>query len=30
MTDRELVQKAIEMQNFSYCPYSGFTVGAAL
>ena len=30
MTDRELVQKAIEMQNFSYCPYSGFSVGAAL
>ena len=30
MTDRELVQKAIEMQNFSYCPYSGFPVGAAL
>lgn len=30
MTDRELVQKAIEMQNFSYCPYSDFPVGAAL
>lgn len=30
MTDRELVQKAIEMQKFSYCPYSGFPVGAAL
>ena len=30
MTDRELVQKAVEMQNFSYCPYSDFPVGAAL
>lgn len=30
MTDRELVGKAIEMQNFSYCPYSNFPVGAAL
>ena len=30
MTDRELVQKAIEMQKFSYCPYSDFPVGAAL
>ena len=30
MTDRELVQKAVEMQNFSYCPYSNFPVGAAL
>ena len=30
MTDRELVQKAVEMQNFSYCPYSNFSVGAAL
>ena len=30
MTDRELVQKAIEMQAYSYCPYSGFPVGAAL
>jgi len=24
------VQKAIEMQKFSYCPYSDFPVGAAL
>ena len=30
MTDHELVQKAIGMQNFSYCPYSDFPVGAAL
>lgn len=30
MTDRELVRKAVEMQNFSYCPYSSFPVGAAL
>ena len=30
MTDRELVQKAIEMQEHSYCPYSNFAVGAAL
>lgn len=30
MTDRELVQKAIEMQKFSYCPYSNFPVGAVL
>ena len=30
MTDRELVQKAIDMQKFSYCPYSDFPVGAAL
>ena len=30
MTDRELVQKAIEMQEHSYCPYSNFPVGAAL
>ena len=30
MTDRELVEKAVEMQEFSYCPYSNFPVGAAL
>ena len=30
MTDRELVQKAMEMQKFAYCPYSKFPVGAAL
>ena len=30
MTDRELVRKAVEMQEFSYCPYSKFPVGAAL
>ena len=27
---RQLVEKAIEMTNFSYVPYSNFTVGAAL
>ncbi|MDD7579465.1 MAG: cytidine deaminase [Treponema sp.] len=27
---RQLVEKAIEMTNFSYAPYSKFTVGAAL
>ena len=27
---RQLVEKAIEMTNFSYAPYSSFTVGAAL
>ena len=30
MTDRELAAKAMEMQNFAYCPYSNFPVGAAL
>ena len=30
MTDRDLVQKAIEMQAYAYCPYSNFPVGAAL
>ena len=30
MTDQELVQKAIEMQKFSYVPYSHFPVGAAI
>ena len=30
MTDRELVQKAIEMQKYAYCPYSNFPVGAAI
>lgn len=30
MTDQELVQKAMEMQKFSYVPYSHFPVGAAL
>ena len=30
MTDRELVAKAMEMQNLAYCPYSNFPVGAAL
>lgn len=30
MTDRELVEKAFDMLKLSYCPYSGFPVGAAL
>jgi len=30
MTDLELVEKAFEMLNYSYVPYSGFPVGAAL
>ena len=30
MTDLELVQKAVEMQGYAYCPYSNFPVGAAL
>ena len=30
MTDRELVDKAIDMLNYSYVPYSGFPVGAAI
>lgn len=30
MTDRELVEKAFEMLKYSYVPYSGFPVGAAL
>ena len=30
MTDQELVRMAMDMQNYSYCPYSGFPVGAAL
>ena len=30
MTDRELVAKAVEMQEYAYCPYSNFPVGAAL
>ena len=30
MTDQELVHRAIEMQKFSYVPYSHFPVGAAL
>lgn len=27
---RELIKKALEMRSFSYVPYSGFAVGAAL
>lgn len=30
MTDRELVEKAFEMLEYSYVPYSKFPVGAAL
>ena len=30
MTDRELVEKAFDMLKYSYVPYSGFPVGAAL
>ncbi len=30
MTDKELVSKAFAMHAFSYVPYSGFPVGAAL
>lgn len=30
MTDRELLQLAIEAREMSYAPYSGFRVGAAL
>ena len=30
MTDRELVEKAAAMQEYAYCPYSNFPVGAAL
>ena len=30
MTIQELCQKAVEMQQFSYVPYSHFPVGAAL
>lgn len=30
MTDEELVKRAFAMHEFSYVPYSGFPVGAAL
>lgn len=29
-TDKELVEKAIQVRKFAYCPYSGYAVGAAL
>ena len=29
MTERELVERALEMRRFSYAPYSHFSVGAA-
>ena len=30
MSDRELIQKALEARKNAYCPYSHFQVGAAL
>ena len=30
MTDHELVRKAVAMQDYAYCPYSHFPVGAAI
>ena len=30
MTDRELINFAIEAKGFAYCPYSHFPVGAAI
>ncbi|MCQ2523280.1 MAG: cytidine deaminase [Lachnospiraceae bacterium] len=30
MDIKELINEAIEARKFSYCPYSGFAVGAAL
>ena len=30
MTERDLVEQALEMRRFSYAPYSHFRVGAAL
>lgn len=30
MTRQELIDKAVEMKKRAYCPYSGFSVGAAL
>lgn len=30
MNDRELIKAALEAREFSYSPYSGFSVGAAL
>ena len=30
MTEQELIKRALEARTFSYAPYSGFQVGAAL
>ena len=30
MTEKELCQKAVDMMDMSYCPYSHFPVGAAV
>ncbi len=30
MDNRQLIQKALEVREYSYCPYSKFAVGAAL
>lgn len=30
MRNKELVREALEARKQSYCPYSGFAVGAAL
>jgi cytidine deaminase len=30
MTDRELLERALEVREMAYAPYSGFSVGAAL
>jgi cytidine deaminase len=30
MTDQELIRRAMAAREYAYCPYSGFSVGAAL